>query len=72
MSERELKALLSRMYAMVQSLRGNDLPIVCGESGPKTDGMPRYLKVSPSPGVTSYAIYKLVQPPKEDGSADAN
>ena len=62
MSERELKALLSRMYAMVQSLRGDELPIVCGESGPKdVDGMPRYLKISPSPGLTSYAVYELIE-----------
>tara|TARA_Y100001938_G_C8033142_1_gene401811 strand:+ start:656 stop:880 length:225 start_codon:yes stop_codon:yes gene_type:complete len=58
--------IIYQLYRMVQSLRGgDDLPIVCGEHGPKKDGMPRYLKVSPSPGLTAYAIYELKQTTRE-------
>ena len=55
MSKRD-QEIITQLYRMVQSLRGDDLPIVCGEHGPKMDGMPRYLKISPSPGVTAYAV----------------
>ena len=53
MSKRD-QEIIAHLYRMVQSLRGgDDLPIVCGEHGPKKDGMPRYLNVSPSPGITT-------------------
>ena len=65
MSKRD-QAIITHHYRMVQSLRaGDDLPIVCGEHGPKMDGMPRYLKISPSPGVTAYAVYELKHHTKE-------
>ena len=65
MSNRD-QQIIAQLYRMVQSLRGGDnLPIVCGEHGPKKDGMPRYLKVSPSPGLTAYAIYELKQTTRE-------
>ena len=64
MSKRE-QEIITQLYRMVQSLRGDDLPIVCGEHGPKMDGMPRYLKISPSPGVTAYAVYELKHHTKE-------
>ena len=65
MSNRD-QEIIAHLYRMVQSLRGgDDLPIVCGEHGPKMDWMPRYLKVSPSPGITTYAIYELKHPTKE-------
>ena len=60
MSNRD-QEIIAHLYRMVQSLRGGDnLPIVCGEHGPKMDGMPRYLKVSPSPGITTYAAHTVI------------
>ena len=65
MSKRD-QAIIAQLYRMVQSLRGEDkLPIVCGEHGPKMDGMPRYLKISPSPAITAYAVYELKHHTKE-------
>ena len=45
MSKRD-QAIITQLYRLwYTSLRGgDDLPIVCGEHGPKMDGMPRYSK----------------------------